>query len=341
MRSKHPSLNRKRPAWGAVRGAAIFFLAVWFGRAAEPVVLQLRNGDRLTGSIIQEETNQITFKTTWYNVVVIPATEIKAREKVSAEAPVLPPPATLKPPSAPVQGAPGTTAAILPISPIGLIPPAPRHRFSGEAQVGTDLMFSERNRQLVSGRLKLVHSYDRLRNNFDYLFWYGRTDGVLSDNRMSGSLKTDYDLPRRFYVYNLGGAGYDQIRNIDRRFEIGPGLGYHLIKRTNVVLNVELGGNYQAQYYADGSDLRSYYLRSAESLTWQILPRLSVDEKFEFSPNAQRWSAYQMRLEGNLNYAVLSHLSLVLTVLDEYDTQTADGVGQNDLQIRSSLSVKF
>ena len=341
MRFRPPSLNRKRPAWGGVCGAAILFLAVWFGRAAEPVVLQLRNGDRLTGSILQEETNRVTFKTTWYNVVVIPAAEIVAREKAPSETPAAPPSAPLPPPSAPVQGAPGIASAIVPGSPAGLIPPGPRHRFTGEAQVGTDLMFGETKRQLVSGRLKLVHSYDRLRNNFDYMFWYGRTEGELSDNRMSGSLKTDYDFARKFYVYNLGGAGYDQMRDIRRRFEIGPGLGYHLIKRTNVVLNVEFGGNYQSQYFEDDSLLRSYYLRFAENMTWQILPRLSLSEKFEFLPNAQRWRAYQMRLEANLNYALLSHLSLVLTVFDEYETETASGVGQNDLQIRSSLSVKF
>jgi putative salt-induced outer membrane protein YdiY len=308
----------------------ILCLISWFLRGAEPVVLQLRNGDRLTGVVLLEDTNRLTLKTTWNNIVVVPVAEVTARAAIAAPPVVTPPPSSVTVPPPPVTGAPGTSAT-----------PKPPWQLAGEAQLGMDLLFSQKSRQLVSGRLKLTYGRDRLLNNLDYMFWYGRTEGILSDNRMFGSLKTDYDLTRRFFVYNLGGAGYDAIRKINLRYEEGPGVGYHLVKRANMVLDVELGGNYQAEFLADRSEIESFYVRCAENLTWQILPRLALDEKVEYFPNVQRWGAYRLRAESNLNYALLDHLALVLTVLDEYDTETAAGVGQNDLQVRSSVSVKF
>ena len=39
----------------------------------------------------------------------------------------------------------------------------------------------------------------------------------------------------------------DAVRQIDFQWEVGPGLGYHWVKRTNFVFRTETGGNYQAQ----------------------------------------------------------------------------------------------
>jgi putative salt-induced outer membrane protein len=204
-----------------------------------------------------------------------------------------------------------------------------------------DLLFSEKNRQLYSGRVKITHSYSRMRNLFDYQFAYGETDEEMTDNRMLASLKTDQELTRHFYLYNLGGAGYDVVRKIDFQWEAGPGLGYHWLKRTNFVFNTEAGLNYQAQYLEDNLEKEVVYLRLAEDATWKINARLSLDEKFEFFPSTENLADYRMRFESNLRYAIVNNLSFIVTVLDTYETQTARDVPQNDLQVRSSIGVKF
>jgi len=66
-----------------------------------------------------------------------------------------------------------------------------------------------------------------------------------------------------------------------------------------------------------------------------------VDEKFEFFPRVDEWEKYRLRFESNLRYALLANLSFVVTVLDQYDTQPALTVTKNDLQLRSSISLKF
>ena len=305
---------------------ALLFLALLDrpSRGADTVTLLLRNGDRITGTVTSENTNRVVLSTPWIKELGIPTAQISKRERV----------VTAQKWPAPAVGAGATAGTTSPeLKPARLL--------AGEINLGTDLGFSEKNRQLYTGKAKIVLAWERLKNTFDYDFSYGRTAGILSANRMDGFSKTDFDLGRRFYVYSLGGAGYDEIRKINLRYEIGPGLGYHLVQRTNLVVNPEFGIDYQAQDLADNTTTKLFFYRLAENMTWQLNSKLSMDEKFEFFPRVEEFDQYRFRFETNFRYHLMANLSLNLTVIDQYDTQPPDAVTRNDLQLRSSVGVKF
>ena len=50
---------------------------------------------------------------------------------------------------------------------------------------------------------------------------------------------------------------------------------------------------------------------------------------------------YKLRMEANLRLWLRNNLYFNLTVINLYDTVTAPGIGQNDLQIKSSVGVRF
>jgi hypothetical protein len=302
---------------------------------AQSTLLILRNGDRLTGTILREETNQVVFKTAWWNVVVVPQSEIKSRETIKEAPPGAKPPV-------PLPMTPLTPAAAMANVAVTPVIPQKTNSLSGEAQAGLDMLFSQHNRQLYSGRFKAVYTAHPFLALFDYHAAYGKTDGVISDNNMFGSLKTDWELRKRFYIYNLAGAGYDHARRIDLKYEVGPGLGAHVFTWTNFVLNAEVGADYQAEYRSDQTETESVYFRFAEDAIWKVTPRIAFDEKFEFFPRIEGgFHEYRFRLEANLRYSLLNNVSLIFTVRDLYDTNPAKDVPQNDLQLTSSIGVKF
>lgn len=219
--------------------------------------------------------------------------------------------------------------------------PAALKNWAIDIQLGMDLGLSERKRQNYSGHAKVTYGKERFRHVLDYDFAYGRTEGITSANRMDGASKMDYDLTSRWYVYSLATIGYDRIRKIDYRFEVGPGLGYHLVKLTNFVFNLESGIDYQSQHLKDDTRPDLFFFRLAENATWQVTRRLSWDEKFEYLPRVEKPSEYKLRLESNARYLFASNFSFVLTVLDLFESRPAMGVSKNDLQIRSALGVKF
>ena len=72
-----------------------------------------------------------------------------------------------------------------------------------------------------------------------------------------------------------------------------------------------------------------------------ITPRLGFDEKLEYFPRIDDPGEYRFRFEANLRYAMLQNIFFNLSVIDIYDSLPANGVMKNDLQIRSSVGVKF
>jgi len=327
---------------------------------AQTIALKLRNGDQITGTILSENTNQVVLATTWAKEIKIPLSEVQSREIIARPVPVAA--AANEAVATPATNAsPVVTPTPTQTPVVALAPPKPevkpKHPSSwhGEVQVGADVGINNTRRDLYHARAKIIFApvpesgpnaspklFDRFRNTFDYNSAYGTTDGILSANRMDGSSKTDFDLgsERRFFVYNLFGGGYDEIRKINQRYEFGPGLGYHLITRSNLVLNTEIGMNYQVQRLQTGTRSERFYYRLAEDFSWKISKVLTFDEKFELLPQINL-KDFRFRFETNLRYWLLENISLNLTLIDIYDTQPAPTVGRNDLQIRSSVGVKF
>jgi hypothetical protein len=58
-------------------------------------------------------------------------------------------------------------------------------------------------------------------------------------------------------------------------------------------------------------------------------------------PSLEESGEYRIRFETNFRYAMLQNVFLNVSILDIYDSQPALGIKKNDLQIRSSVGVKF
>jgi putative salt-induced outer membrane protein len=298
------------------------------------VVVQLRNGDRITGELLAQETNQIIIATSWSPVLTLPLSAVgglltATGEVVIAVAPP-PPPEPPRPVAAKARPAPPTA------------------RLQTSINLGADFLSGAKDRQLYFGRVKTSyeHPYPSdpkklFRAVADYTADYGETDDVLSANRMTGTFKADFDFGRHAYCYGEAGGGYDEIRKIDEHLEAGPGLGYHWIRTTPFVLNIEGGLNYQSQLRSAGGNVDSLYVRAAENLTWKLADRIKLTESFEFFLNTEDAGMYRLRLDSTLSFSLIRNLSLNLTLRDYYDTDPAPEVAQNEFQFRSSLGITF
>jgi hypothetical protein len=330
----------------ACRILALALLLFSANSRAQNVVLHLRNGDRIAGVILSETTNQVTISNAWANGLVVPLTQIEKRE--------IPLPGldglastNLAATNLAASGKTNLLAGAL----TGKLPQDTNtfwRRWSGEAAVGLDIERGATDHQLyyTKGKLTYAQAYESdpkefFRNFLNYDFAYGKTDGTTSDDRLNGSSKLDFDLTRRYYLYNLGGAGFDKVRLIDLQYEEGPGLGYRWINQSNFAVNLEGGANYQVQERTDDTRTESFYYRVGQDLTWKIKKDMMLTEKFEYFQRATYAQQFRMRFESTLSYALFLHFALNFTVIDFYDTQPTATVPNNDFQFRSALSAKF
>lgn len=313
--------------------ALVLLFSGGFARG-QNVILHLLNGDRIAGTIVSENTNQIVLSNAWARSLTVPLAQIQKRETVTNI----------------LVGANlfSSTNVVVTVTNIAVNTNTFWRRWKGDASVGMDEERGAADHTLYYGKANITYAQPYksdpkqfFRNTITFDSEYGKTSGTLTDNRVGGSVKTDFDLSRRWYIYNLGAAFYDEIRLINRHYEDGPGLGYHWFNRTNFSVNLELGANYQVEDHSDGTRIDAAFYRFGQDMTWKLNKQMTFTEKFEFFPRVGYASQYRMRFESTISYALIWHLAWNLSVVDFYDTRPAIGVPNNDLQIRTSLGVKF
>jgi len=311
------------------------------GARAQNVILYLKGGDRISGRIVSEYTNRIVLSNSWTKELSVPLAEIAQREIILAKGTNL------------VSGSNAVAKIKLPPPPAA--PPPMFKHWKGEAEVGLDYTDSTSDQRTYHAHLKLSYELpyksnpkNFFRNSIDYEVAYGKTTQkntgtnttVISADRMGASDKTTADFDKRWYAYNLGGVGYDRIRNIDLAGEIGPGLGYHLLTLSNLTVNVESGANYQIQYNTDSTHSRDFFFRIAEDVTWRLDPRTTFTEKVEFFPRVN-FAEYRVRAEATISYNLWRYIYWNTTFRDNYDTTPAAKVQGNEFEIHSALGMKF
>ena len=320
-------------------GLFVLCACVCFPASAVNVIVQLKNGDRITGALLTQDTNHIVISTTWAASLVLPISEIGGLR--SAEGTVLyTPPVTNAPPAVP--------ARVAEVKPKPAPLPPKKKYLTTTANLGIDLLSGNKDREIYYARIKstFARPYESnpkefFRTTAEYIANYGETDDSKSANNMLGTLQTDFDINAKHYFYNAGNVGYDEIRKIDLQYGVGPGLGRHLWRKPAFALDLESGVNYQVQERSAGNSPESAYFRLADNLTWKLADRVTFGKKIEFQVSFQDASQFRIRLDSNLSYRLWNTLSLNLTVMDVFDTDPAPGVGENEFQLRSSLGFTF
>jgi len=333
-----PRLTRRGTLW------AFLLLIAGSSLAAETVVLHLKSGDRITGTITSEDATNIVLETPWAKALSIPLAHLERRETVTPApatntATVI---ATTAPTNAPASAPSKEMAGTEPIR------PKPAGKWKTDIRVGTDMIRGQKDRDIFYGQLGLTYAQPYksnpakyFRNKLDYRADYATTDGNESANRMFGSNKTDFDVGERLYVYDNIAAGFDRVRKINSQFDAGPGIGCHLLRKSAFVANVESGLSYQFQNREGTGQTDSLYARFAEDCTWKVFPRITFTQRSSLLLNTENCDELQFRLEGNLAFGIVQNLTLNLTALELYDTRPVPGVSRNEFQLRSSLGITF
>lgn len=322
------------------------FLAGTAATALSQTVFQLKNGDRVTGKVLSEDANRVVISNSWGSEVTVPLSQIGKRE----DAPLL------------ATGTNATTASVSTNAPkdwgtnaaaalgtkpgVGARPSMVKlPTWAFDLQLGASLQYNQRSYQNVSGLFQANYTNKLTRDIFEYSAAYGRTEGVVSANRMDGNNRTEYDFDksRRTYVFNAVDAGYDRVRKIDFTWDDTVGIGYKLIQKTNFVLNASFGVNYQEQFFSDEGTKDYFSLNAGESATWSINRHVSLNEKFDVYPRMSDLGKYRFRAESNVNVKLNDPgtIYLVFSVIDQYDSRPAEDVTRNDLQLISRIGMKF
>ncbi|MBX3733355.1 MAG: DUF481 domain-containing protein [Verrucomicrobiae bacterium] len=368
-------------------GRVWMVLAVWWmvclgnaAAAAEPVILLLKNGDRISGEVVSTNANRIVIRSPFTGRIPVPREHIRritseselaqeaAAAVAAAEAPAkeaatpvatteapespVPPPPPPPPPATPIQpSSPPAVAAASPLAPTNAVPATPLipgwftgiwTNWHGNLQAGLNMGMGTTDRLNIYLNSSASKKWGRTVSSVTYNVSYGEVNGVPNANIMAGTVKVDVELSpnRRLYTYTQGAAGYDVIRKIELEYLVGGGFGYRIMDKPKRVLAVELGAQYQEFNYTVGNDLTTVALRLGQNFNTSI-EKLSVNQRFGFTPSFDEFSNYQFNFALTLSYPLFKPLTINLNVINQYLSRPATGVQNNDLQVQTTLGVTF
>ena len=168
----------------------------------------------------------------------------------------------------------------------------------------------------------------------------GTSRTVANTLRFGGRYSRDFS--KKWFGYVFSDLERNGLQELNLRWVIGGGVGYHVIRneRTNLDL---LGGLAMNREYFSGlnNDRTSAEAQAGQTLTHQFNTRVSLKEQLFFFPNLSRGGEYRINFDTSLVTDITRRIGLQLTLSDRYLSNPPSGFKQNDLLLTTGVRLKL
>jgi len=167
-------------------------------------------------------------------------------------------------------------------------------------------------------------------------------------NSIQGGARYDYNLKPRLFVFAIADFAYDEFQHLDLRSVLGGGLGYHVIKTENTTFDVFAGGDYDREKFSPNPPLvltnvtrNVAEVIAGEELSWKFNKRVSLNERFSAFPNLSDLGQYRFQFDATAATKLKAWLSWQITVSDRYLSNPLPGLKSNDELLSTGLRLTF
>lgn len=162
-----------------------------------------------------------------------------------------------------------------------------------------------------------------------------------------GGIRADFNVSERWFVFGLADFEYDEFQHLDLRNVLGGGLGYHVIKRKNTTFDLFGGGDYEQEYFSaaaafpTGLTRKTGEVLAGEELNMKLNDRFALTEKVSLFPNISDSGQYRFQFDATAATKLKTWLSWQLTFSDRYLSNPLPGLKSNDELLSTGLRVTF
>ncbi len=341
--------------WGKIIRTACLLAVCCTGPGLFADQVELANGDTLTGQVVEQSERGVILKHPALGTLAIAQDRIKrvtidpaATEllaQAQAEPPAQPEPqpqpaeAVVQADAAKVREAAETTAKAQPVSTFGWL----LSEWKNKLTIGLNGAGGNSDRQNYYVNFDTQYEQGRDRWTANTAWFYGKANGAVAQNQVQSDLTRDWlqtDSPWFFFV--KGQYKYDQKRNWENRTSAFGGGGYTLLKSKEVEVNsrIGFGGTYE---FGNINDFTPEALFGGSVLQWKLNDRTTLSGQTTYYPSLEDSSTFRIESKFECIYKLdlAKGLSLKLGVENEYDSETPNDTGHNDLKYYGALVLSF
>lgn len=172
---------------------------------------------------------------------------------------------------------------------------------------------------------------------------YGETNSTRNTEFVRSGAQYQADFSKFAYWYVGLGMEHDEVAGLDFRLNVGPGVGFHLLKTEALELNVEGGLAFYHEKYniATTTSEDTLRARAAESFSYKFAQGAKFYQTAEIASDVSDTSNYIFNFEAGIESTLTEKLKLRLSFLDRYVAEPPAGLEKNDIQLTSSIVLGF
>jgi putative salt-induced outer membrane protein len=165
---------------------------------------------------------------------------------------------------------------------------------------------------------------------------------------IQGGLRGDLNISDHVFVFGFTDNQYDEFQHLDLRNTLGGGAGYHVIKSENTTFDVFGGGDFQQEYFSPNPpDEPTSVTRKTgeivlgEEYDTKLSGRTTISETASFFPNISDTGQYRFQFNATSATKLKSWLAWQVTFSNIYISNPLPGLKGNDLLLSTGLRLSF
>lgn len=184
---------------------------------------------------------------------------------------------------------------------------------------------------------------DTIKLYFTSLFAENSTtgDSVVTANAIRGGSRYELNVTDKMFTYGFVDLEYDEFQSLDLRNVLGGGFGYHMLKNERMRFDVFGGGAFNQEFFSNDITRRSAEITVGEEFNYTLTDRTSFNERLTFYPNLTETGEYRLQFDTGLVTDVFKWMSWNVTFSDRFLSNPVNGREQNDILLTTGVRLIF
>jgi putative salt-induced outer membrane protein YdiY len=331
------------------RSAIVLTSLLWSSAWADQLVM--KNGDRVTGSIVKQDGKTITIKSGVFGVITAPWDQV---ESVKSDTPLN---VVLKD-GRTVQGALSTSDGKVEVAgqatKVDVAPDQVATIRNADEQTAYERRLKPGLTQLWTGvgsvglagangnakTLTFTSAFDaaRVTNtdktslHFDAIEASALVDGKSADTAQAvrGGVGYDHNVTSRFFANAFNDYEYDKFQNLNLRFTIGGGFGFHAVKGKRATLDLVGGVDYSHSSFSTPlirNEAEAYW---GDDYNLKLFKTSALVQSFRMFDGVSGAGGNRVNFDAGLSTKLAKWFNWNLSLSDRYLSNPAPGRKTND-----------
>ncbi|MBC8283375.1 MAG: DUF481 domain-containing protein [Nitrospinae bacterium] len=326
------------------------FILFSFPQSGYSDVINLKNGDKLSGTVLSLSKGILNFSTPYSKKIEINKTQIKSLETIHSVRVQLNNGWEIKGKLRPteegkysIRTSNTNQRAVIDFNEIISIN-APQEKpkaWKGKIQAGGTHQSGNTDRVSFNlgaqGKLK----FDQERIELKFLTIYTEENDKITSRNTFGRMQYDHFFTEKWYGLLSMEALNDKFKNLNLRLAVGPGIGHQFWDDDVKELKLEVGITYFSEDLKNGEDRQFMTGRLAKKFDYKFSEFVSFSNDMIAFPSFEKIGDLKLRNEATLNTRLIEDWSLNLSHILDYNNDAPVGTKASDSLITFGLQYEF